>query len=98
MVSCSVRSVGSVGRFHPALFSQQLISRNPRASLSPALRGSRSSAAPRCTLHAEDPLLAHAARAAGVDISRETRDELGAFRQSAAPAADGAPLHASRRP
>lgn len=44
-------------------------------------------------LHAEDPLLAGAARAGGVDLTRETREELGAFMQSAAPAGDWAPIH-----
>jgi nucleotide-binding universal stress UspA family protein len=45
-------------------------------------------------LHAEDPLLAGAARAAGIDLTGETREELAAFMQRAAPAGDGTPkLH-----
>ena len=44
-------------------------------------------------LHAEDPLLAAAAKAGGIDLTGETRDELGAFMQSAAPAGDWTPIH-----
>ncbi len=44
-------------------------------------------------LHAEDPLLAAAARATGVDLARETREELGRFMQAAFPAGDWSPLH-----
>lgn len=42
---------------------------------------------------AQDPLLAQAARATGVDIDAETRVELSAFMQSAAPAGDWSPFH-----
>jgi len=44
-------------------------------------------------LHAEDPMLASAARSTGVDLAAETRSELGAFMQSAFPAGDWAPQH-----
>lgn len=44
-------------------------------------------------LHAEEPLLANAARASGIDLTAETRAELGAFMQRASPAADWTPSH-----
>ena len=44
-------------------------------------------------LHAEDPLLASAARASGIDLTAETRGELTAFMQRASPAADWTPSH-----
>ena len=44
-------------------------------------------------LHAEDPLLAAAARQAGVDLSRDTRDALQAFAASTPSVAQYAPLH-----
>ena len=44
-------------------------------------------------LHAEDPFLAGAARAAEVDLARETREELTQFVQSAAPAGNRAPRY-----
>jgi nucleotide-binding universal stress UspA family protein len=44
-------------------------------------------------LHAEDPLLAGAAHAGGVDLTGETREELGAFMQTAAPTGDWTPIH-----
>jgi nucleotide-binding universal stress UspA family protein len=43
-------------------------------------------------VHAEDPLLSAAARATGVDLARETRDQLGVFMGSAFPAADWIPM------
>ena len=43
-------------------------------------------------VHAQDPLLAKAARAADVDIDSETRAELSAFMQRAAPAGDWSPF------
>ena len=44
-------------------------------------------------LHVEDPLLAGAARSAGIDLTAETRVELGAFMQKAFPAGDWTPSH-----
>jgi nucleotide-binding universal stress UspA family protein len=44
-------------------------------------------------LHAEDPLLAGAARQAGVDLDRETREALQDFIASVPPAGDYAPMH-----
>ena len=44
-------------------------------------------------LHAEEPMLANAAREVDVDLTAETRSELGAFMQSAPPAADWSPQH-----
>ncbi len=44
-------------------------------------------------LHAENPLLAAAAREAGIDLNRETREALQEFMASVAPAGDYAPLH-----
>lgn len=44
-------------------------------------------------LHVEDPLLAGAARSAGIDLTAETRAELGAFMQRAFPSADWTPSH-----
>jgi nucleotide-binding universal stress UspA family protein len=64
-----------------------------RVALACAARFAKQCGAELHVLHAEDPMLANAARAAGIDISRETRDELAAFMRSAAPAGDWAPLH-----
>jgi len=44
-------------------------------------------------LHAEDPLLAAAARHVGIDLTSDTREALQAFIASARPAADYAPMH-----
>jgi len=44
-------------------------------------------------LHAEDPLLHAAAQASGIDLSRETREELGRFMLTASPAGDWNPIH-----
>jgi nucleotide-binding universal stress UspA family protein len=44
-------------------------------------------------LHAEDPLLAAAARATGLDLNRETREELARFTAGSIAAADWTPLH-----
>ncbi len=44
-------------------------------------------------LHAQAPLLEAAARARGIDLASETRAELTAFMQSAAPAGDWLPIH-----
>ena len=64
-----------------------------RVALTCAARLARHTGAALHVLHAEDPLLAAAARASGVDLDHETRDELGRFMQSAAPAGDWAPMH-----
>jgi hypothetical protein len=44
-------------------------------------------------LHAEDPLLAAAAREAGIDLAGDTRQALQDFVASVRPAADYAPMH-----
>jgi nucleotide-binding universal stress UspA family protein len=62
-----------------------------RVALNCAARLAKQCGAELHVLHAEDPLLAGAAREAGVDLTRETRDELTAFMQSAAPAGEWAP-------
>src|SRR5687767_2320230 len=76
-------------------------SESSRAALSFAARVARHANGRLHVVHAQDPLLAHAARAAGVDIDAETRAELSAFMQSTPPAdgwspflevADGSPV------
>jgi nucleotide-binding universal stress UspA family protein len=57
-----------------------------RVALNVAARLAIQSGASLHVLHAEDPLLASAARAAGVELASETRGELQAFVQSAVPA------------
>ena len=64
-----------------------------RVALTCAARLAKQCGAELHVLHAEDPLLARAAENAGVDLTTETRDELTAFMQSAAPAGDWAPIH-----
>ena len=64
-----------------------------RVALTFAARLAKQCEAELHVLHAEDPLLAAAAKARGVDLSGETRDELSAFMQSAAPAGDWTPIH-----
>jgi nucleotide-binding universal stress UspA family protein len=64
-----------------------------RVALICAARLAKQCGAELHVLHAENPLLAGAARKAGVDLTAETRDELTAFMQSAAPAGDWAPIH-----
>jgi len=68
-------------------------SESSRVALVYAARLARHCNATLHVLHAEDPLLAGAARAAGIDLTSETREELGAFMQSAAPAGGPAPMH-----
>ena len=63
-----------------------------RVALVCAARLARQCHATLHVLHAEDPLLAGAARAAGIDLTAETREELGAFVQSPALAGDWAPM------
>lgn len=67
-------------------------SESSRAALSFAARLARHANGRLHVVHAQDPLLAHAARAAGVDIDAETRAELSAFMQSAPPAGDWSPF------
>jgi len=55
-----------------------------RAALNFALRLARQCGAALHVLHAEDPLLAAAATTSGVDLSRETREELTRFVESVA--------------
>ncbi len=44
-------------------------------------------------LHAEDPLLHAAAEASGIDLTGETREELGRFMLTASPTGDWSPIH-----
>ena len=67
-------------------------SESSRTALSFAARLARHANARLHVIHAQDPLLAHAARAAGVDIDAETRAELSAFMQSVPPAGDWSPF------
>jgi nucleotide-binding universal stress UspA family protein len=67
-------------------------SESSRTALSFAARLARHANARLHVIHAQDPLLAHAARAAGVDIDAETRAELSTFMQSAPPAGDWSPF------
>ena len=67
-------------------------SESSRRALTFAARLARHADARLHVVHAQDPLLAHAARAAGVDIDAETRAELSAFMQSAPPAGDWSPF------
>src|SRR5688572_32967404 len=64
-----------------------------RVALGYAVRLARQCNATLHVLHAEDPLLAGAARAAGIDLTSETREQLDAFMQDAAPAGQRAPMH-----
>jgi nucleotide-binding universal stress UspA family protein len=64
-----------------------------RVALGCAGRFARQCGAELHVLHAEDPILAGAARASGIDIGRETRDELRAFVRSAAADADAPSQH-----
>jgi nucleotide-binding universal stress UspA family protein len=64
-----------------------------RVALTCAARLAKQCGAELHVLHAEDPLLACAAQKAGVDLTRETRDELTAFMQIAGPAGGWAPIH-----
>ncbi len=67
-------------------------SESSRAALTFAARLAKHADATLHVIHAQDPLLANAARSAGVDIDGETRAELSAFMQSAAPAGDWSPF------
>ena len=64
-----------------------------RVALVCAARFAKQYGAALHVLHAEEPMLANAARAADVDLTAETRSELSAFMQSAFPAGDWSPQH-----
>ncbi len=64
-----------------------------RTALTMAARLARQCQAELHVIHAVDPLLAAGARSTGVDLVRESREELGTFVGGAFPAADWAPLH-----
>lgn len=67
-------------------------SESSRRALTFAARLARHADARLHVVHAQDPLLANAARTAGVDIDAETRAELSTFMLSAPPAADWSPF------
>jgi nucleotide-binding universal stress UspA family protein len=67
-------------------------SESSRRALTFAARLARHAGGRLHVVHAQDPLLAHAARAAGVDIDGETRAELSAFMQTAPPSGDWSPF------
>jgi nucleotide-binding universal stress UspA family protein len=67
-------------------------SESSRAALTFAARLAKHAQARLHVVYAQDPLLAGAARAVGVDIDAETRAELTAFMQSAPPAGDWSPF------
>jgi len=64
-----------------------------RVALTCAARLAKQCRAQLHVLHAEDPLLANAARAAGIDLTAETRAELATFMQGAFPAGEWTPSH-----
>jgi nucleotide-binding universal stress UspA family protein len=64
-----------------------------RTALTFAARLAKQAGARLHVIYAQDPLLARAARTAGIDIETETRAELSAFMQSAAPAGEWSPFH-----
>lgn len=64
-----------------------------RVALRCAARLAKQCRADLHVLHAEDPMLAAAARESGIDLAGETRDELAGFMQSAAPAGEWTPVH-----
>ena len=68
-------------------------SESSRSALVCAARLAKHAGARLHVVHAQDPLLASAARSAGIDIDAETRGELSAFMQSAPPAGDWSPFH-----
>jgi nucleotide-binding universal stress UspA family protein len=73
-------------------------SESSRTALVFAARLATHSQARLLVVHAQDPLLAGAARRAGVDIDAETRAELGTFMQSASPAGDWSPFQVATGP
>jgi universal stress protein A len=68
-------------------------SERSRVALTCAARLAKQAHAQLHVLHVLDPLLAAAAQSTGVDLTRETRAELGAFALTAIPAGDWAPSH-----
>lgn len=68
-------------------------SESSRAALTFAARLAKHAGARLYVVHAQDPLLASAARSAGIDIDAETRAELSAFMQTAPPAGEWSPSH-----
>ena len=68
-------------------------SESSRTALTFAARLAKHAGARLHVVHAQDPLLASAARAAGIDIDAETRAELSTFMQSAPPAGEWSPFH-----
>ena len=67
-------------------------SESSRSALNFATRLARQAGARLHVIHAQDPMLASAARAAGVDIDGETRTELDAFVRTASAADDPSPV------
>jgi nucleotide-binding universal stress UspA family protein len=68
-------------------------SESSRSALTFAARLAKHGGARLHVVHAQDPLLASAARSAGIDIDDETRAELSAFMQSTPPAGEWIPFH-----
>jgi nucleotide-binding universal stress UspA family protein len=68
-------------------------SESSRSALIFAARLAKHAGARLHVVHAQDPLLASAARSAGIDIEAETRAELSTFMQSAPPAGEWSPFH-----
>jgi nucleotide-binding universal stress UspA family protein len=68
-------------------------SESSRTALMFAARLAKHAGARLHVVHALDPLLARAARSAGIDLDAEIRAELTTFMQSAAPAGDWSPFH-----
>src|SRR5262245_28025520 len=68
-------------------------SESSRTALIFAARLAKHASAQLHVVHVQDPLLARAARSAGIDLGAEIRAELTAFMQSAAPAGDWSPFH-----
>ena len=68
-------------------------SESSRTALIFASRLAKHAGAELHVVHAQDPLLARAARTGGIDIEAETRAELSSFMQSAVPAGDWSPFH-----
>jgi nucleotide-binding universal stress UspA family protein len=70
-----------------------------RVALSFAARLATHSGAALHVMHVEDPMLAAAAGTQGIDLARDTSDELGIFTRSAMPPAAGPPaLHVTAGP
>ena len=68
-------------------------SESSRSALVFAARLAKHAGARLHVVHAQDPLLASAARSAGIDIDAEARAELSTFMQSAPPAGEWSPFH-----